>query len=267
MATTFARTARLLVALSYVVKVSVAFSAPKLSKATFGSGCFCTYLQELNRHYVFFSFLIMFVMKDLPLTLFSPDNTGKPSEDLLNVDGVEQTIVGYTGVSNYKKAPDYDAVCFGRQWVEGVRVYYDESQISYPELLEKFFETQNPKLTSRQYASIIFCHDEEQKQAAEEWLRTPQVREDGVTKDWTTVEDATPFFQAESYHQNYWPKTRGRVAVLVGLLAVASGRFDSVAPLDLSETISSGCNALALAGLIFVAAERGFDKSTQLLED
>jgi peptide methionine sulfoxide reductase MsrA len=46
----------------------------------------------------------------------------EPSEELLKVDGVMDTVVGYTGKPSTKKAPSYENVCFGREWVEGVRV-------------------------------------------------------------------------------------------------------------------------------------------------
>merc|ERR1719203_1948934 len=55
----------------------------------------------------------------------------EPSESLLKEPGVLATTVGYTGAPGKKKAPTYDSVCFGREWVEAVRVAYDDEQCSY----------------------------------------------------------------------------------------------------------------------------------------
>jgi peptide methionine sulfoxide reductase MsrA len=69
------------------------------------------------------------------------------------------------------KTPTHDNACFGQKWVEGVRVIYDDDKISYEELSEAFFVTQNPKMGSRQHASIIFSHDAEQDQIAKNWIQ------------------------------------------------------------------------------------------------
>lgn len=198
----------------------------------------------------------------------------KPSEELLKVDGVLDTVVGYTGHPDYannpkaKGAPTYDDVCFSREWVEGVRVFYDISRISYPELLEAFFETQEPKLGSRQYGSIIFPANERQKEQAVQWLQDNEnrVRKDGVMASWTDVENASTFYRAENYHQRYWQKTRPRLAALIGLLAVGSGLFDNVIPLSLASEVRTGGNAAALIAMVYIIVERKFDKSSAKLE-
>ena len=119
----------------------------------------------------------------------------EPAESLLNIEGVVDTVAGYTGNANADKPPTYDNVCFGREWVEGVRVTYDDEKISYQELLEAFFEAQNPKYGSRQYASVIFPHDEEQQMIANEWIETNKSRQrkDGWTPGYTTIEPLTKF--------------------------------------------------------------------------
>ena len=60
----------------------------------------------------------------------------EPSEELLKVEGVIDTVAGYTGNPSATKAPTYDSVCFSPNWVEGVRVQYDDEKISYSELLD-----------------------------------------------------------------------------------------------------------------------------------
>ena len=206
----------------------------KLSEATFGMGCFW-----------------------------------KPSEELLKVDGVEDTICGYTGYNNNNekdgpsKPPSYEQVCFSRDpWVEGVRVLYDSERVSYTELLDAFFEAQEPKIGSRQYSSVIFVHDDEQKELAFEWLEKNEnrIRRDGISPSFTSVENLTSFYQAEGYHQRYWQKFRPRIALIVGLIAVASGALDSMDSLEpyLSQ-IHSVANNLSLAGMLYVLLERKLD--------
>eukprot|EP00957_Ditylum_brightwellii_P050098 3797928-Ditylum_brightwellii.AAC.1 len=55
----------------------------------------------------------------------------EPSETLLSKDGILATTVGYTGGKPNAKAPTYDSVCYGRDWVEAVRVVYDDTIVSY----------------------------------------------------------------------------------------------------------------------------------------
>ena len=141
----------------------------------------------------------------------------KPSEELLKANGVVDTVAGYTGNPNAKKVPPtYEDVCFGRDWVEAVRVRYDNEKISYSKLLDAFFEAQEPRAGSRQYASIVFPHvnDNEQQQTAEKWLQDNQdrVRSDGGPALLTQIERQSPFYKAEEYHQEYWQKMRPRMA-------------------------------------------------------
>ena len=159
---------------------------------------------------------------------------------MLKVPGVIDTVVGYTGVPNVDKPPTYDQVCFSRnKWVEGVRVYYDDDLVSYQELLDAFFEAQEPKWQSRQYSSFIFPHDEEQQAIAEKWLAlaSNRIRSDGVTTAWTTVEPVQPFFKAENYHQRYWQKTRPRIAAMIGLLLISTGILDDILPSSVVSTV------------------------------
>ena len=185
----------------------------------------------------------------------------EPSEELLKVDGVIDTVAGYTGNPSATTAPTYDTVCFGNKWVEGVRVTYDDNKISYEELLESFFETQKPKLGSRQYASIIFPHDEEQQKLASEWIQNNSDRErkDGFMPQWTAIEPLSKFYQAEGYHQNYWQKQRPRFALIFCLLAVATGALDSITPDEYEKTVETFANGSVLAIALVQILERVID--------
>lgn len=185
----------------------------------------------------------------------------EPAEELLKVDGVADTVAGYTGNPSAEKAPSYDNVCFGRNWVEGVRVTYDDSVISYEGLIEEFFKAQNPKLGYRQYASIIFPHDEEQQKIATEWMQANASlqRKDGWMSNWTSIEPLSKFYQAEGYHQRYWQKQRPRFLAIVGLLAVSTGVLDSIVPEAFQSMVGTFANAAVLAIGIYIALERVLD--------
>lgn len=187
-----------------------------------------------------------------------------PSEALLKVDGVIDTVAGYTGNPEAgNKAPTYDNVCFGRQWVEGVRVEYDDDKVSYQQLLDAFFEAQEPQSGSRQYASMIFPHDEEQRKIAKEWLERGtsenKVRKDGIPVAITQIEDLSPFFAAEGYHQRYWQKFRPRIAACIALLVASSGNLDSLVPPDFQSQLHTAANAAVLLGCAYVVLERNID--------
>jgi peptide-methionine (S)-S-oxide reductase len=208
----------------------------------------------------------------------------KPSEELLKVPGVVDTVVGYSGNAKpVDRPPTYETVCFGRDWVEAVRVRYDDDVLSYHQLLDAFFETQEPKLGgSRQYASIIFAHSngsnrnsngggpDNQAAVAQQWLddnRSKVRRRDNVAiLQETTIEAPSPFYKAEEYHQRYWQKLRPRFAIAVLLLAVNMGALDAVLQPILSFEslilIHRAANIIVLLGLVWVLVERAIDTKT-----
>ena len=126
------------------------------------------------------------------------------------LDGVQKVISGYSG-GNIPN-PSYEQVCTGTtNHAEVVQVIYDPSKLSYDELLEVFWKTHDPTTLNRQgndvgtqYRSVIFYHDEEQKQKAEHY------KED-LNKQWrleqtgcNAIEPFRKFYPAENYHQNYF---------------------------------------------------------------
>ncbi|KAL3920964.1 MAG: hypothetical protein SGILL_003004 [Bacillariaceae sp.] len=189
----------------------------------------------------------------------------EPAESFLEIDGVEDTVAGYTGnpngSSSSNKAPSYESVCYGKNWVEGVRVKYDDEKVSYQDLLEAMFEIQKPQLGSRQYASIIFPHDEEQSRIAEAWKNENKgkQRSDGWKAEWTAVEPLSTFYKAEGYHQRYWQKQRPRFAVIAVLLAVSTGILNSIIPETLQHTVETVANGSVVAIGLFITLERFVD--------
>ncbi|MEN9341024.1 MAG: peptide-methionine (S)-S-oxide reductase, partial [Pseudomonadota bacterium] len=117
---------------------------------------------------------------------------------------------GYAG----GKALDanYDAVCSGRSdHAEVVRLEFDDSLISFKQLLEIFFAIHDPTTVNRQgndvgsqYRSVIFTHDATQKSTAMELVK--HLNESGIfgSKIVTEISDLPPYYPAEEYHQNYF---------------------------------------------------------------
>ena len=133
----------------------------------------------------------------------------EPAESLLKQPGVLATTVGYTGAPENKPPPTYDSVCFGNDFVEAVRVVYDDDIISYNQLLDNFFEYQKPGY-SRQYASVIFTNDDNEESLATEWKEDNSSKQTKVAGQYNLVdiEPSSAFYKAEEYHQRYWEKQR-----------------------------------------------------------
>jgi peptide methionine sulfoxide reductase msrA/msrB len=138
-------------------------------------------------------------------------------EDILRkIPGVLETEVGYTGGTTPN--PTYEQVKTGRTGhAEAVRVVFDPKQLSYAELLEKwFFRMHDPTTKNRQgndigtqYRSAIFVTTPEQRKIAEEVKQ--RVDRSGKWKNpiVTEIVDAGPFTPAEDYHQDYLVKHPG----------------------------------------------------------
>lgn len=126
--------------------------------------------------------------------------------------GVKATRVGYTGgdLAN----PTYEQVCTDRTGhAEVVEVDYDDAEISYEDLLDVFWNEHDPTQLNRQgpdigrqYRSVIFTHDDEQKATATESLAKRQASGVHRRPIVTVIEDAQPFYEAEAYHQQYLEK-------------------------------------------------------------
>lgn len=190
----------------------------------------------------------------------------EPAESLLKQPGVLATTAGYTGAPPDKPAPTYDAVCFGRDWVEAVRVAYDDEVVSYDQLLDYFFQLQKPG-NSRQYASIIFTNDAGEETDAKQWQEKSassgkKGRDDNFSYDMVEIEPAAAFYRAEEYHQRYWEKQRLRFFIAIALIAGESGAYDNffdgaLENVDLfGLSFHSVCGAIFVAGAAWVLVER-----------
>jgi methionine-S-sulfoxide reductase len=147
--------------------------------------------------------------------------------------GVIRTRVGYAGGST--AAPTYRDI---GDHTETLQIDYDPTRVSYEELLKVFWASHNPRSPSfsRQYAQILFYHNEAQKEAA---LET-KAREEAKGKVYTEIVPAGSFYLAEDYHQKY--QLRGRRDLLQEFQAIYPD------PADLTDsTAAARINGL-LAG-------------------
>lgn len=126
--------------------------------------------------------------------------------------GVLETRVGYTGGKTVN--PTYEDVKQGNTGhAEAIDVIFDPTQTKYEEILKFFFKMHDPTTLDRQgndigdsYRSAIFVHSEAQRKAAEQVKKL--VDDSGAWKKpaVTAIVDATPFYSAEDYHQDYLQK-------------------------------------------------------------
>lgn len=126
------------------------------------------------------------------------------------VKGIKSAVAGYAGGKSPN--PTYRQVSSGQTGhAEVARITFDPSVISYEELLEIFWHTHNPTTKNRQgadvgpqYRSVIFYHNETQKEIAERSLK--KTDESGLWEDpiVTEIEPITNYSVAENYHQNYY---------------------------------------------------------------
>jgi peptide methionine sulfoxide reductase msrA/msrB len=129
---------------------------------------------------------------------------------LQKLPGVLKTEVGYCG--GQTENPTYEDVCSGNTGhVEAIRVIYDPQKISYAQLVKFFFEIHDPTQTNgqgpdlgTQYLSVIFYHNETQKNIAEQ-LKSELEQKKLVIA--TSIQQTSPFWFAEKYHQDYYTKT------------------------------------------------------------
>jgi peptide methionine sulfoxide reductase msrA/msrB len=134
-------------------------------------------------------------------------------EELIRaLPGVLSTQVGYTGGS--VENPLYENVKTGSSGhAESIEVVFDPRALSYKEVLEFFFRIHDPTTPNRQgndrgtqYRSAIFYTSDTQRDIAKAVIQS--VNASGSWKDpiVTEVVEASTFYPAEEYHQDYLQK-------------------------------------------------------------
>jgi peptide-methionine (S)-S-oxide reductase len=138
------------------------------------------------------------------------------------LEGVTATAVGYEGGTF--ENPTYEDVCSHTTGhAEVVEVTYDPERISYDELLQAFWAKHDPTQVNRQgwdvgdqYRSVVFFHDEEQREAAERSKAELDASGRHKRPVATVIEPAQTFYIAEDYHQRYLEK-QGRSSCTTSL--------------------------------------------------
>jgi peptide-methionine (S)-S-oxide reductase len=112
--------------------------------------------------------------------------------------GVVRTRVGYAGGT--KENPTYRDL---GDHAETIQIDYDPTVVSYEELLGVFWSSHSPtaRSWSRQYMSIVFYHNDEQRRLAMETRDREAARVGGEI--YTEILPASEFVLAEAYHQKY----------------------------------------------------------------
>jgi peptide-methionine (S)-S-oxide reductase len=134
----------------------------------------------------------------------------------LQLDGVESIKPGYIGGKDAN--PTYEEVCSGYSGhAEAVEIVFNPKKISFQELLEVFFATHDPITINRQgndvgtqYRSEIFYKNENQKQISKSYIDLLNEKNVFGKKVVTKVSDATVFYVAEDYHQNYYNQNKNK---------------------------------------------------------
>ena len=137
--------------------------------------------------------------------------------------GVDKVAVGYSGGNN--KNPTYQQVSSKTTGhAEVVQVTFDPGVISYDEILKIFFTYHDFTTLNRQggdvgpqYRSVIFYHDDTQREAAEKAIK--EIESEGIWPDpiVTELTHYEEFFIAEEYHQDYFKRNpeQGYCRVLI----------------------------------------------------
>lgn len=124
--------------------------------------------------------------------------------------GVVKVESGYSGGN--RPNPTYEQVSSGATGhAEVTQITYDPSVITFEELLEVFWKTHDPTTLNRQggdvgtqYRSVIFYHNEDQKQLAESYKAKLDASGAWDNPIVTEISAFKAFYKAEDYHQNYY---------------------------------------------------------------
>ncbi|MEZ5525055.1 MAG: peptide-methionine (S)-S-oxide reductase MsrA [Pseudomonadales bacterium] len=128
------------------------------------------------------------------------------------LDGVISTTSGYMG--GHVDNPAYQQVSKGGTGhAEVMQVTYDPDRISYKKLLQTFWKNVDPTDAGgqfcdrgNQYRTGIFYHSEAQRQLAQQ-SKTALVADKPFSDEIVTpIVQASSFYPAEEYHQNYYQK-------------------------------------------------------------
>lgn len=131
--------------------------------------------------------------------------------DFEKMAGVLEVESGYTaGKTNN---PTYEDVSAGHTGhTEAVRVIYDPTKVSYPQLVAYFWRHIDPSVKDRQFCDVgsqyrsgIYWQNDAERLAAQA-SRDELLKSGRFKQIHTEIQPASKFYLAEDYHQNYYKK-------------------------------------------------------------
>jgi peptide methionine sulfoxide reductase msrA/msrB len=125
------------------------------------------------------------------------------------IEGVKEVTSGFMG-GDLKNPGYYDVVRGNTGHLETVEVLYDPAKVSYETLAKTFFEIHDPTQADgqgpdrgSQYLSAIFVNNDKERKVVNKLIE--RLKEKGY-KVVTKVLDASSFYPAEKYHQDYYER-------------------------------------------------------------
>ena len=124
-------------------------------------------------------------------------------------EGVEKVVSGYIG--GHKENPSYKEVCAGDTGhYEAIQIFFDNDKITFKEILDIFWKQIDPldgngQFADRgsQYRTAIFYTSDRQFEEAKESKKNIEDLYYGGKQIATEIIEASQFYPAEDYHQNY----------------------------------------------------------------
>ncbi len=128
------------------------------------------------------------------------------------IDGVVSTTSGYIG--GMRVNPNYKDVSAGTTGhTEALKIVYDPTKVNYDKLLQVFWRNHDPLTADgqfcdkgSQYRPGVFFATEDEKKLAEAQKAALDQSGRFKTKIVTEITQATTFYPAEDYHQDYYTK-------------------------------------------------------------
>ncbi len=132
------------------------------------------------------------------------------------LNGVRSVYSGYIG--GHTPNPTYEDICTGQSGhIEAVQISFDPEKVTYEDLVETFWRQIDPTDPigqfadkGSQYITVIFYHNNEQKIIAQVSKQNLDNSNKFALPVATKIIEATEFFKAEEYHQDYHNKNPER---------------------------------------------------------
>ena len=126
------------------------------------------------------------------------------------IEGVLSVKPGYAGGDI--KNPTYKQICTGNTGhAEVAKIEFDSDKITYSQILNIFWQSHDPTTLNRQgndvgtqYRSVIFFHDESQREIAEKSKIDANKSGYWDNKIVTEITLLNNYYDAEDYHDNYY---------------------------------------------------------------